>query len=358
MQQINQSGGKSNHGAPASTSGQSEGQPAKVFELAQLFVSLRFRAEDHWCEENDANGVNLRQHDVIVGCARRAVEDAAGAIAKQVQDPTAFSPLTTVLGKFSKDYEDAWQDPTRTRNAEKLAQSDPEFYASRRTRLLETSTLRSSVWPALSVAMNKVVDSLDRECQLCFRLGELLEGEIWPTVLGGQRLREAGREVELLRYDFKKQVQAVVDRLSEYHPYLARLKFDLGGCNERSAHSEILRYSKEVLQLLRDPASRPGYLDLNLDRHRGRVCRRDRCTELKGRIPWEILILLEKSGENYVSSEELKKAWHHFMVADSALHKQISTLRSALMPLKIGIGPSRGTGWRLEEIPRRRRKSR
>ena len=98
MQQINQSGGKSNHGAPASTSGQSEGQPAKVFELAQLFVSLRFRAEDHWCEENDANGVNLRQHDVIVGCARRAVEDAAGAIAKQVQDPTAFSPLLRFSG--------------------------------------------------------------------------------------------------------------------------------------------------------------------------------------------------------------------------------------------------------------------
>jgi hypothetical protein len=103
----------------------------------------------------------------------------------------------------------------------------------------------------------------------------------------------------------------------------------------------------------------PGYLGLILvqDRFEVRRVGVDEVLDFAGqRLRWALLERLYRSRGVFCHRSELRLVWENIGLAanpeDGTINAAISDLRKALEPLSLTIDCRRGTGWRLEVLPR------
>ena len=111
-----------------------------------------------------------------------------------------------------------------------------------------------------------------------------------------------------------------------------------------------------------------GYLDLEFHSGQRAVRRRGKTVDFSGRrLNWAILQRLEKSRENWLHLDGLKRAWEDAGRSDApergTVDDALTTLRRHLRPLGVTIVNSRMDGWRLAltekaSFSRRRQQSR
>lgn len=348
-----------------------EGTPipiaSRLFEIAELFVVLRCRAELYWTDD---------QHDPHEGAAAlqplgtavRKLTTAARAAATVLDQVPAAGRLVAfaeAVERFWAHFIVAWPGQTRSDKLKKVIDVDPELAYDRELYMHRGSPLDmhqcpplpDGHWGHVQVAADHFLAALEPELRECFAVSALLGSEMWPTFTGGQRTRGADREpnqeLAYLTLDFADEVRQAVRRLADHYPALSRIGVDFGNASVFRTMQQINALWKLIGSLLRDPGGAPGYLGLVLDRKGGYVSRHGVRRPLTRKLLWEVLIRLERGGDEWSSRKALALAWHDAEIgpSDATMSTALTDLRKkTLEPLGVTIELKRELGWKLQDV--------
>jgi hypothetical protein len=337
---------------------------SRLFDIAELLVVLRCRAELYWGDEdpNPSQGLAGLQP---LGVAVRQLTMAARAASTALQPEPAAGRLdafAAAVDHFWTHYCAVWPGRTRSEKLEETADFDSEQAFARDLYLYEGSPLQDGSWGMVQAAADALLPSLEPGPRACFEIGVLLGGEVWPTFTGGQRGRDAQSELAHLTVDFAEQVRQAAWKLGRDVPSVRRLEVDFAAASVMDATRRINALRRQFGDILRNPEGAPGYLGLVLDKQRARVVRGQREIHMVGDVRWGLLMQLERSEDVYCSHDSLAAIWneptHSFQGSNQdRFYQAILDLRRLLKPLHLIIENARDLGFRLAERPVRGRKT-
>lgn len=339
-----------------------QGEPipieCRLFEIAEFFVELRWRAEHYWVDVMPGPDEGVAALQPLGVVARQLTTAVLAASSALNQSPAAgrLAALAAAVDHFWAHFGTVWPGQTRSDKLNQLANVDPEQAYDRERSMYQGSPLEGDAWGAVNQAGQQVLAELEAGPRGCFEVSVLLGAEVWPTFTGGQRWRDERLELAYLTVDFAEHVRQRTLGLADYVPVLSRLRVDFSSATVFGATQQINSFWRRVGGLLRDPRGAAGHLGLVLDRSRGRVYRHGQCIPLNRgrRLLWELLVRLERSGAHPCSRETLSGAWgdkpeYRPSQKDTKVDRAISDLRAALRPLGVRINNTRQIGLTLTQ---------
>jgi hypothetical protein len=355
----------------------------RIYELGGLYAELRARAEWAWCDSGEDQLGNVTALTDL-GPLRRAVailQANALEVAPQLPNTTGASLRQWVqsLESFWKQFRNEWESNERVDQILGTANADSEFVLDRDKTLLKgvmlnvdkSDGIAPSVYPkwiAVRDGADAFAASLTPEFKACFKLGHLLTSEIYPTISGGQRLRNSEDNLVFYATKLSGQVEGLTKCMIDNFPSLGSLRIDLKTGTNDTILDEICNFQKMVGERLRHPQPVLGYLGLFLDPLLGRVSRNGNHSELKAdqRRSWTVVKHLVQGREHGCTRDEIDELLNRdgpriqsdFVQRDkkvskavgNSIDKAISDLRPVLRPLGIQIEAMRRIGFRLVEI--------
>lgn len=331
---------------------------SRLFDIAELLVVLRYRAERYWTnaefDSGTDSGVLLEPLAVAVRRLLTTVLAAAASI-KPSRAADRLAELAATVEGFWLHFRTEWPREARVNKLREVADVEPERAYYRDQYMFSGSPLADvDHWGKVQAVADSVSKALEPGARASFEISALLGGEVWATFAGGQRARASESDLAYLTVDFEATARQAVRSLAYHVPFVRGLHVNFSSATAFRARQRIIDLWQRTGSLLRNPAGAPGYLGLVLDRPTGQVCRAGRCRPLNGKIRWAVLVRLERSGPEFCSRDALDDVWGaglHDPPNLATLDQVLADVRKVLRPLGVRIRNSRKIGWRLEDAP-------
>ncbi len=322
---------------------------SRFFEIAELLVVLRYRAESFWCNEPDARGLEV----LAVNVRRLTAAITTTAASQPHEIANRLSAFSAAVETFWSHYREEWSGASRHHKLEKGKHIEPEQSYDWENYMYRASPMEDGHWEMIESAASSVLKALEPELRASFEVSKLLGGEVWPTFYNGQRTRDVELELAYLTIDFASAARHAVLALVDHLPFLRGIEVDFKSVSVFRTIQRIDALWRRIGNLLSDPRGAPGYLGLVLNQSACQVSRLGKDQTLGGAMPWGVLRILEHSGSDFCSRDMLGRAWGNALYDApdlGTLDKVLSDLRKVLTPLGIRIKNRRKLGWRLEEM--------